>query len=117
MQKKRTQGRGKRYYQDLSKAKDLIKASPLSVVLSVFEISPHTIALLKAASLSHRALVSANKEMSLYLTDERIKLPFKHCPYCTSTRVLLSYNEASNLNTAKCLTCKREIKYEETNNL
>lgn len=103
--------RNSKYRQDLDRVTEMIKKSPVAVLFRVFDISIQTIASFKAKELSHRQLAIAGKELSLFLKDKSVKLPFRHCPYCTSTRLLLSFNET--MMTCKCLQCSREIQYLE----
>lgn len=100
--------RNSHYYQTLNKVTEMIKQSPSSILFRVFEISPQTIASFKAKELSHRQLCIAAKELSFFLNNSEVKLPLRHCPYCTSTRVLQVPESGSDRIFCRCLTCKRE---------
>lgn len=102
----------KKYLQDLQKVADQIKISPVAILIRVFDMSVQSLSLNKAKTLSHRQLASASKELKLFSKRE-VKLPFRHCPYCTSTRILLQPYIDFRETKCICLTCKRQIKYEE----
>lgn len=110
MQKKST--RGSKYYQDLNRVLDRIRKAPVAVLYQVFEISPYTVAGFKAKELSHRQLALADKELKAFLSPD-VKLPFRYCPYCSSSRVLVNLHPSGESFVCNCTICKRQIEYVE----